>query len=74
VVQPHIVPHLPSEQWMLIRRIAANEQNGGILENVLHAGSGTRFVRKSTKEGGKIRRPVVIDIVGPKDNPCDLLQ
>ena len=30
--------------------------------------------RKSTKEGGKIRRPVVIDIVGPKDNPCHLLQ
>src|SRR5438105_3103896 len=73
-MQPDIVPNLPSQQRMLLRRIVANQQDRRRIEHVAHAGARPRFFRHRGGKRRKVGGAVVVDIIGLKGYASELLQ
>src|SRR5438067_7035329 len=73
-MQPDIVPNLPCQQGMLLRRIIADQQDRWRVEHIPHAGGRPRFPSHSGGKRREVSGAVVVDIISVKDYASELLQ
>src|SRR3984957_16521825 len=72
-VETDVGANLPGEQWMLLRGIAADEQDRRSRPNVAHARRAAVTASEGANERGVVRGALVVDVVRVENGARELL-